>query len=303
MSNPILASSNRRLSRIPVTVSASCTRKSHDFHFHDYTHIWYVLAGQLYHTVENELYIQNPGSCVIVSPFKNHKIDLSKSEETPVVVDVSFRDSFMLDRGYRFFSIQQRFEECKIPIFKNLEGTNKDNADSLMRGLLAEFSKKHLMSFDIIASMLSCFLKIICTEPANDGNFNLLRERIELIMVTVNYISQNFNRKISIDELCSVSTMSRRMFTDNFKAVTGMTVAQFIHSLRIVEASSMLRHTNKSISKIASDCGFYDKSRLIHAYKEYLGITPAKYREKVKPLVISGEKDFESKWGWLFEEK
>ena len=303
MSNPVLADSNKRLTRIPVTVSASCTRKTENFHFHDYTHIWYVLAGQLHHTVENELYIQNSGDCVIVPPFTTHKIDLSISEETPVVVDISFRDSFLLDRGYRFFSIQRRFEECKIPIFKRIDNENKENADSLMRALLTEFSKKHDMSFDSIASLVVSFLKMICVEHANDGNFYLLRERIELVMDTVNYISHNFNKKLSIDELCSVSTMSRRMLTDNFKAVTGMTVIQFVNSLRIVKASTLLMHTEKSISEIATECGFYDKSHLIHAYAEYSGTTPAKYREKIKPLVPSGEKAFESKWGWLFEEK
>ena len=61
--------------------------------------------------------------------------------------------------------------------------------------------------------------------------------------------------------------------------------------------------TEKSISEIATECGFYDKSRLIHAYTEHSGITPAKYREKNKPLALSGKKAFETKWGWLFNDK
>lgn len=303
MANLVLADSNIRLTRIPVTVSVSCTRKKENLHFHDYTHIWYVLAGQLYHTVEDKTYIQNPGACVIVSPFNKHKIDLSKSNEPPVVVDISFRDSFLLDHGYRFFSIQKRFYDYNIPIFRVLEGKEKDQADNLMHELLLEFSKKHKMSFDCIASQIIRFLKILCFEPANDGNFNLLRERVDLIMDAVKYISKNSNKKITIDELCSVSTMSRRMFTENFKAVTGLTVVNFINTLRIANASSLLIHSKKSISEVAGECGFYDKSHFIRIFAKHSGITPAKYREQSKPLVQAGEKTFESKWGWLFNDK
>jgi len=301
LSNPVLIETNRRLKRIPVTVSATCTRKTGDYHFHDYTHIWYVLAGQLCHNVDDNVYVQNPGSCVVVPPFTAHKIDLSQSEDTPVVVDISFQDSFLLDRGYRFFSVPNRFEEYKIPKFRLLTGKEKENADKIMRAMLNEFSKHFDMSFDHIASLVSDFLHILCFEKATDSNFPLIQERVKLIMAAINYISRNIEKKITIDELCSICTMSRRMFTDNFKAITGMTVAQFIHSLRLNKARTLLMLSDKSISEIAIECGLYDKSHLIHAFTEHTGVSPTKYREQSKPLGISGKKEFDSRWGWLFE--
>jgi len=300
---PNLIVSNKRLQRIPVTVSASCTRKKGDLHFHDYTHIWYVLAGQLLHTVNGTVYKQLPGSCVVVSPFTSHKIDLTVSDETPVVVDISFQDSFLLNRGYRFFSIQNRFEEHKIPVYRQLIDDDKEKADVLMREVLLEFSKKHNMSFDKIAALATDFLRILCFERAIDDDFTLIQERVDLIMDAINYISQHLDKKITIDELCSISAMSRRMFTDNFKAITGMTVSQFLLSVRITRAQNLLMLTNKSINEIAVECGLYDRSRLIHAFTDYCGMSPAKFREATKQIGLAGEKSFEDKWGWLFDEK
>ena len=302
MSFAVLLEGNKKLTRIPVTVSASCTRKKEGYHFHNYTHIWYVLAGEMRHIVEDDVFIQTPGCCVVVPPFTSHQIDLSESEDTPVVVDISFQDLFLTERGYRFFSFKNRFEDFKIPTYKKLSGKEKEFADMIMREALNEFSKKRKMSLDAIARYITDFLRILCKEHQDHTDFTIAKERMDLIMTTISYIYENLGRKITIDDLCSVSAMSRRTFTDNFKAVTGMTVVQFILTLRLSMARTLIISTNKTLSEIATDCGLYDKSRLIHLFKEATGKSPSVYREETKAITSVGIKEFDERWGWLYED-
>jgi AraC-like DNA-binding protein len=41
----------------------------------------------------------------------------------------------------------------------------------------------------------------------------------------------------------------------------------------------MLKFSNKSISFIANDCGFYSESTFYRAFKKEIGVTPSEYRK------------------------
>ena len=291
---------------LPVRISTEVNRKQGEFHIHSHTQLSYVLAGTMKHIVNGKTYIQQPGSCIIVPAYTEHTIDTLDSEDTPGVVFISFHDNFMTDRGYRYFSYSNehaRFEEYVLPLFTELSDEKKDCADELIRALRREFDKQKNMSFDRLADLLSDFFRILCTESAMDSDFVLLEERANAITLAVKYIENNYHKKITIDELCEKAMMSRCMFTKHFKAITGMTVANFIHYIRLQRAKTDILFTDKSLSVIARDVGFYDKSRLAHAFSEEFGMTTSEYREKMRHLTIEEHIAFLRRWQWLSDEK
>lgn len=291
---------------LPVKVSTEVYRKRGEFHIHTHTQMSYVLAGSMNHIVDGKTFVQNPGSCVIIPAYTNHTIDTTESEDTPGVVFISFHDSFLTERGHRYFSYSNkhaRFEEYVLPLFTELYGEKKEKADELMRELRREFDKQKNMSFDRLADLLSDFFRLLCTDSAMDSDFVLLEERANAITLAVKYIENNYYKKITIDELCGMAAMSRCMFTKHFKAITGMTVADFLHHVRLGHAKTEILFTEKSLSEIARDVGFYDKSRLAHAFAEEFGMTTSEYREKVRHLTIDEHISYMRRWQWLSDEK
>jgi len=291
---------------LPIKISTEVMRKIGDFHIHSHTQISYVLAGTMKHIIDGKEYIQTPGSCVIVPAYTPHTINTSISEDTPGVVFITFRDNFLTERGHRYFSYSDRharFEEYILPIFSELSGEKKERADELIREMRREFNKKKEMSFEKITELLCAFFRILCTESEKDSNIALIEERANAITRAVKYIEENYEKKITIDDLCALSAMSRCLFTKHFKAITGMTVANFILSVRLQRAKTEILFTEKSLDEIAREVGLYDKSRLAHAFYKEHGMTTTEYRKALRPLTIEEHIAYLRRWEWLNNEE
>lgn len=289
---------------LPVTVSTDCLRHKNELHFHNYTQICHVLSGTLKHTIGDSTYLQTPGSSVIILPYTQHQIDTTESDDTPVATFVCFSDTFLTDRGYRFFSYSNehaRFEERSIPYFSKLNGENKEAANNLVREMSSEFSREKNMSFDRIAELLASYLRILCIDTVADNDIVLIKERADAITASINYIAKHYSEKITIEDLCSVAAMSRCLYTKNFKMITGMTVAQFLLSARLRRAGTLLTFTDKPLNEIAIEVGLYDKSRLSHAFTDYFGISPSQFRTQMRldETMMEADVSFRKRWKWL----
>ncbi len=64
------------------------------------------------------------------------------------------------------------------------------------------------------------------------------------------------------------------------KRLFGLTPSQFITKTRIAAASRLLRETDRSISEIAGECGFYDHSAFTRAFRSAMGVPPSEFRDR-----------------------
>jgi AraC-like DNA-binding protein len=62
-----------------------------------------------------------------------------------------------------------------------------------------------------------------------------------------------------------------------FKAYTGKTPSQYINSVRIENACTEMKQTDKSITQIALENGFNDISYFCKVFKKHKGISAKKY--------------------------
>ncbi len=290
---------------LPIYIVTECRRLNDGMHFHQYTHLWYALSGACRQTFSNgDAFLQKPGSCVVVEPFAEHSFNTMGSADTPLFVSITFPDEFLSERGFKFFSIHGRpvlFENRYIPRFCELSGATKEIADMLIRKILSEYSKKKKMNVDYIAELLAEFLLIIGRDGEAPKNIDGLKERTESIHATIKYISKNLDKKLSIDSLLPVATMSRRVFTRGFKEITGKTVAQYIIGERLRQATLLLVFTKKSISEIAKEVGIYDKSRLSRLFTSYKGVSPKEYRLANAERALEGDKVIKKRLEWVGE--
>ncbi len=293
------------LDRLPVTVSSQCLREKTNFHIHDHVQLFYVLSGTVEHLLNGRHYTQNSGSCSIILPFVEHKIDLTASDDTPVVVFISFRDSFMLDRGYRFFPYggeHARFEEHIIPEVREFFGKQQEAATDLIRRIMAEFNLHKKMSFDKIASLLADFFRVLCIDTAKDCDLTLLNSRILGITNVTKYINKHYPEKLTIDDMCSVAAMSRCMFTRHFKAITGRTFSQYLLAIRIHRAQNLLITTELSLNEIASLTGLNDKTHLAHMFLKHFGVPPMQYKKNQLLGIRQSDEAYKRRWEWLKKE-
>lgn len=303
---PAVITKDSNLAKLPILVEIMDHRHADDCHMHDYIQIWYSLEGELHHRINGVDYIQPPGKCGIVLPFVPHKIDALKSPEEPKFLSISFEDRFLLDHGYMIFSWAHenaKFEGFSIPTITELSGERKKEADKIAYAMIEEFSKHHNMSFECLAELTAEFLRILCTESANEDEKSSLciYDRATGISRAVKYMSDHLSDKITLDDLCAVAMMSRCSFTKNFKALTGKTSSGFLMSLRLQLAQQRIMFTDMTLSEIAKEAGFYDSARLVNAFTSAYGMSPKKYREARRERAYSLHSITSKRWEWLLE--
>jgi NAD(P)H-dependent FMN reductase/AraC-like DNA-binding protein len=103
------------------------------------------------------------------------------------------------------------------------------------------------------------------------------------IMRAVRYIRENFTQgQLSLDRVASEACMSRYHFSRTFKRETGTRFIDFLTTVRLAEACSLLTHTNQSITSIAFGVGYRDLSHFERTFKKEFGFSPSRYRSRVR---------------------
>ncbi len=304
MDTPVLIEIQQFLDRLPVTVTTKCHRRNDFSYIHNNVQLCYVLSGTLKHTLNDKIYTQPPGSCVTVLPYTLHKIDTSESEDTPVFVLISFFDDFMTDRGYRFFPYGQdtaRFEEKSIPALCELSGELHQKGDELVRAMITEFSKEKNISYDRIANLLADLFRIICIDTAPDCDFANIEDKFKSINNAVKYIDLHYSEKITIDDVAVAASMSRSVFTQYFKAVTGMTFAQFLLAFRMRKAIVLILWHNFSLNEVALKTGLNSKANLVRSFSKHFGMPPTRYCDELRPHLLQSHHALQRKWKWMNE--
>ena len=78
--------------------------------------------------------------------------------------------------------------------------------------------------------------------------------------------------------LASIAKLPAARFARIVKRIFGITPIQLISKTRIAAASRRLRETDRSISEIAHECGFYDHSAFTRAFRNVTSVTPTQFR-------------------------
>lgn len=82
----------------------------------------------------------------------------------------------------------------------------------------------------------------------------------------------------TIDQLAEPCAMSRATYARQFKACAGMTVGDFLTSLRLSVASDLLVNTKRGIADIAAEVGYESEAAFGKVFKAKNGLTPARFR-------------------------
>jgi AraC-like DNA-binding protein len=103
------------------------------------------------------------------------------------------------------------------------------------------------------------------------------------------YIRKNFTRKLSLDDIASVSGLSAPYFSTIFKDEMGENFSSYLNRLRVEKAGELLSTTDLSLCEIARACGFDDQSWFSKTFKLYTGITPGRYRSRSRASAAETE--------------
>ncbi|MBQ8688190.1 MAG: helix-turn-helix domain-containing protein [Ruminococcus sp.] len=94
------------------------------------------------------------------------------------------------------------------------------------------------------------------------------------------YFNENYNAPINIDEYAESRHISTCWFIRSFKQILKVTPMQYILSLRIANAQSLLESTEYNISEIAEAVGYDNPLYFSRLFHKHIGVSPSEYRKQ-----------------------
>jgi PAS domain S-box-containing protein len=94
----------------------------------------------------------------------------------------------------------------------------------------------------------------------------------------VDTLHRDYGQPLRIEGLASQSGLSWSQFQRRVRSITGLTPRQLLTKTRIEAAAQSLIKSNKPLSAIATECGFYDQAAFSRQFRASTGLTPSDYR-------------------------
>lgn len=108
------------------------------------------------------------------------------------------------------------------------------------------------------------------------------------ICLAMNFICNNLDQELTLDEIARSASFSMFHFHRIFKTVVGETVAEFTRRLRLeTAANKLLLDRYGSITDIALACGFSSSQNFAKAFRNSFGMTPSAYRKSKNDHIFS----------------
>jgi len=177
--------------------------------------------------------------------------------------------------------------------FVSVSGYKDENEDSYVK----QISQKYSLPYDQLKDVYNSLKSELPPKEWVDSIINPLMRMLELAYLkdkdrpsrevtftdnVVAYINRHRSEDITSEDICHRFSCSRSYMSGCFNRDRGMTVREYITTLRIEDAKQLLKFSNISITEIAMTVGYTDSNYFTTLFKRKVGITPSAYRKNEK---------------------
>ncbi len=162
-------------------------------------------------------------------------------------------------------------------------GDMKYNILNLKNQLEQESPDDMLVNEYLHHSLINCF-KIYHKEVSNKSDNLIFLNRstkieiLKRLTFAKEYISSNYNKNISLEDIAQTACLSVNHLLRTFKQAYGISPHQYLVKVRIDRSKYLLSNTRYTLNEIVEIVGFECPSSFIRLFKTINSITPGKYR-------------------------
>lgn len=103
-------------------------------------------------------------------------------------------------------------------------------------------------------------------------------EHIKVIEIVIDYIEENLDSQLSLDEIAKEAAYSKFHLSRVFLECVGCTIYKYIQMRRLTVAAEKLVDTDKPIVEIAHEANYSSQESFTFAFRQLYGYPPQEYR-------------------------
>ena len=235
-------------------------------HNHKETEIVYIKSGHCIMGVSEKYVPLREGDCIVLPKGVPHWFLVDKKDSCQIAqLEFYIEIPDEMNTGMELYRQVQyyKFSECE-PVKDLIESICKlHRSDKL--------GKYKELQMDLMFVQL--FIEFAAKLEEQDSY-----EQNGKIEEIVNYVNENYENDICIEDVAKQFGVSSRYIRKCFKKETGINCSQYITSLRIEKAKELLWSSNKTVTEVALMTGFNSSQYFCRVFQHQTGKMPLEYR-------------------------
>lgn len=262
-------------------------------HFHNQYEIFYIIEGERLFFFNNREYIARAGDLILVDTNLIHMTKSVTAEDTGhnrVILYITKDKMDSFDRQYPSLQLVRFFHE-HYGVY-HLDKTQQAMFLTLYRNLrLAMTNREHNYKTGIELEILSWLFKLMAYASGQEQTLPNASDhaKYRTAYAVADYLSENCEKKLSLDELAGHFYLSKYYLCRIFKEITGYTISEYANIHRIRKAKRYLEETDMSISEIAHVLGYESLTYFEKIFKSYMTLSPLKYRKTLNTVTYTNQ--------------
>tara|TARA_R100001369_G_C3312083_1_gene167496 strand:- start:337 stop:1314 length:978 start_codon:yes stop_codon:yes gene_type:complete len=106
-----------------------------------------------------------------------------------------------------------------------------------------------------------------------------------IILKAQEQIEQNYQDKMTVDQLCDHLAVSRRTFERRFKKATANTVVEYMQRVKVEAAKKELEMGQKTVNEVMYGVGYSDPKAFRDVFRKVTNMTPIDYLHKYRKQI------------------
>lgn len=248
---------------------------------HEAIEIKYVYEGDVMQMIDADIIVAHAGDITLTNPYEIHtnmEIESYHGKYYLFMVDPDFLSEMHpmgIDLRHVFFAKGQVFHNCI---------RNDPALQRILLQVVQEMKEQKENYRRMVYYLMSEFFTLLLRRELNAEKSRKRTgreiQRANLLSPALSKIFNDYQSRITVDELASLCHISSYYFCRLFKEEMGVSPIQYITKYRISMAEAMLKDENKTMGEIADRCGFKDLSYFYRCYKKLKGESP---KQGIKP--------------------
>lgn len=272
------------ITSIPDKTFPINTFRCHFFgpHWHEHLEWVVIINGAARFQVDGDFVEMQQGEMMFVNSKQVHSATpLTDDTEMIAVVfnDVLLRNAGLDCTDNRYFESLLR-NRVPFPNFiKNDEPLCPYIRNSLLT-IIHEFEHRQRGFELVIKSEFYRLFGLIFRNYLRENEGERQRKETSHFTTLLTYLRDHFAETIRSQELAQIANMSPNYFCHKFKKLTGKTLVEYLHILRVMKAEELLLETDLPIATIACEVGFSNVTYFGRIFKKYKNRMPSDLRRR-----------------------
>lgn len=166
-----------------------------------------------------------------------------------------------------------------------LDGQLLDAAERLLKALSVP-TEERILGPQIVREII---YRVLCGEQAAALKALVTRRsKFAQIAKTLRRIHSEFASRLDVESLADEADMSVSAFHHNFKVVTSTAPLQYIKSVRLHKARTLMVHDGLSANAAATSVGYESASQFSREFKRMFGSSPAEEAARMREFLAIG---------------